>query len=1092
VKVNRLTFLFLSATAASLLLALPAFAQVEPLKDNAFGLKTFTIESEHFRISYTQGLEQVAKDAGAQFEKLYGIFKNTYAVALPKKTEVLVVDGELTNGLAQWNLNFIVIWCHDLDYTLRGSHDWLRGVCTHEFAHIVSLWSSMKLPSWMPMVQVGDFTHPNDPNRVEIMHVVPSTTIPPWFAEGIAQYEDSRYGTDSWDSHRDMIVRTLTLTNSLLSWDHMQVMTGRGDDFEKTYDHGFSLVSFIANRYGYGKVVSLLRESALVYRLGFNGAVKAILGISAKNLYTQWKDSLSVAYRNQVKGLGAQRYGRKINKAGYDNYWPKFSPDGKKIYFLSNGEEDYSFGSKLLYSYSLLDTVKEDAKIRIEKGVHGFYSIHAPSGLIAYTSRKSPKSVVEPKNGGDRAFDAYIDSLPPEKRKFRFFRRKTERQVTEKKRVFAAAFSPAGDRLACAHRVRERFYLAVVDTNGKNFRIVYPDTASSERGIDYIYSLDWSADGRHIAVSYIDGKKRTIGIFDTASREFSMLQDSGRDSRDPRFSASGKALYFSSDRTGIFNIYRHVLGTPTITRLTNVSGGAFTPDASADEKKLAFANFDEKGYGIYLMDTVRAVEEVTADSLWRLRAPRPASPVTTAFSPSRPYSRVPKMFLAVPTVVAEEMVTKSSNVFKGKSTLLAGGIFNFFDPLAMLGMGSEITAYLLVEPSKILNFISLDKRFFNPEVSYDLGVFATTRLRPTTWSLYFLQRGLADENRFFDETYQRDAVLKYGLTLRNVTLMGTRSLSDASNVHVFAGYNWYNVYLQTEDLYGGDFPYSLAQGARAGIMGTMLAQASDSRALVSPRGVYGKVRYAYNHQDLMNDDQSFKIDTGSSLLVENFDGYGFHEASVSLKLGMPSLWKDRHDLYVEFNGATQITDGEIKNWIQGKGLSGGKNMPSYYKAIEWLPGYTYYYSYLAHKTPKDSTYRDTILITGGAVAKVIGSYRFPILPRSMDTHFWFLYFDKLYGAVNFAAGAGWPSISDVRHFNKERWLSSAGLELRLEALSFDIPMAVKLRWDRGLNRPSRVGGDRFTLGIGFSFDNWEYIDEPDYDRVRAPRTLGKR
>jgi len=53
-------------------------------------------------------------------------------------------------------------------------------------------------------------------------------------------------------------------------------------------------------------------------------------------------------------------------------------------------------------------------------------------------------------------------------------------------------------------------------------------------------------------------------------------------------------------------------------------------------------------------------------------------------------------------------------------------------------------------------------------------------------------------------------------------------------------------------------------------------------------------------------------------------------------------------------------------------------------------------------TPSPAT---TVLITGSAVAKVIGSYRFPLFPRSFDTHFWFLYFDKLYGAINFAAGA---------------------------------------------------------------------------------------
>jgi hypothetical protein len=231
-------------------------------------------------------------------------------------------------------------------------------------------------------------------------------------------------------------------------------------------------------------------------------------------------------------------------------------------------------------------------------------------------------------------------------------------------------------------------------------------------------------------------------------------------------------------------------------------------------------------------------------------------------------------------------------------------------------------------------------------------------------------------------------------------------------------------------------------------------------------------------------------------MIENFDKYGYHEAAVSLKFGMPSLWNEKHDLYFEFDGISQLTDNQMGNWIRGKGVAYGKALPSYYKAIEWLPGYTYYYNYPAQQKMEDSSVktvtRDSVLVTGSAVAKVVASYRFPLLPGSIDTHFWFLYFDKLYGAVNFAAGAGFPLLSDLRHFNKENWLSSAGLEVRLEALSFDIPMAIKFRWDRGLNRPSPVGGDRLTLSIGFSFDNWEYIDEPDYDRVKVPHSPGRR
>jgi hypothetical protein len=575
-----------------------------PVAWNGFGSKVNTIECRHFSISYTGGLEQVAREAGAIFESLYGVYSKTYGITLPAKTKVLIIDGEETNGLADPNHNFILLWPHDFDINLRGTHDWLRLVIAHEYAHILSITAGLKLPPFIPAIQIGFYSHPNEQYRVEALHIFPGDILPPWFTEGIAQFESWRNGTESWDSHRDMILRTLVVSGKLLSQDRMFEFAGNGEDLEKTYNHGFSLVKYIADTYGYDKVVSLLKECTHFFRLDFNVAVKNVLGIPGRQLYDDWKRSLEIKYNDQVKNLGKQVFGKKINKDGYDNYWPKFSPDEKKIFFISNGKADFSFFSKSLFSYSLVDTVKDDKKIKEEKGVAGFYSIHAPSGLIVFTSMKSDKSTLPSNRGGTRALDAFIDTLPPVKKVFNPFKRKTERQVTRQQSIFEAVFSPTGEKLALVQRAVDKFYLCIADTSGKNIRVLYPDTASNSPilPLKSIYSLDWSADGRHIAVSYIDTGFRRIGIYDTLEHRFDVMKNAGCDDRDPRYSADGKTLYFSSDRTGIFNIYRYSVDTHSLERITNVSGGAFSPDVSKDQKKLVCASYDKDGYGIYLLD----------------------------------------------------------------------------------------------------------------------------------------------------------------------------------------------------------------------------------------------------------------------------------------------------------------------------------------------------------------------------------------------------------------------------------------------------------------------------------------------------------
>jgi WD40-like Beta Propeller Repeat len=1079
---------FLSILAALLLISLLTH-DIRAREDdgpnyNAFGMKIYTISTPHFVFDYPQGMEDIARQAGVKFESLYTIYTRTYGLKLPEKTTVVITDDELTNGFADFTHNLINIMPHDLDWDLRGSHDWLSGVISHEFAHIMSITISAKLPPSLPYIQFGYISHYNEPNRLDLLHAFPNEILPPWFAEGIAQYEDSRHGTDSWDTHRDMILRTLTLSNCLLSIDHMNVFAGKEDNFEKTYDHGFALVKYISETYGYDKVVAILRASSVLYRLDLSSAIKSVLGISESRLYEDWKHSLVEKYNAQIKKIGKQVYGKKINKDGFDNFWPKFSPDEKKIFFLSNGKQDYSFSYKSLYSYSLIDTVKEDDRIKMEKGIARFYSINPPTGLIAFCSMKSKKSVAPPSRGGGRMFDVFIDTLPPEKPKFRLFRHKTEHQVTEKKSIFAAVFSPSGNKLACAMRIGpDRFACAITDTNGKNLTIVYPDSAM-QSPCRYIYSLDWSPDGRHIALSYIDTGFRKIGFYDTLTHEFSVMKNAGYDDRDPRYGADGKCLYFSSDRTGIFNIYRYNFESLKLQKLTNVSGSAFAPDADKSQKKLVFVNYDKDGFGIYCIDSIAVLDETIKDSLFE---PRHFPFVKPAGVPGEvhPYSHIPNKFLFIPWLIGEQTVPESYNVFKGHDTFKAGLLMNVADPFSEVGLGTDFDAYLLLEPQKIFDFINFDNQFFGKRINYDFGVSTVTKILPVTLTLDYAQRGIAATDSIVDFSSDKAKMvaIDYAATLRDIDAYFTHPLGGGLKANIIGSYNWYDIYMLTQDLYGADFPYTLAKGFTLGSFLTFLAPEPDSRSSISPRGICAKVNYGFQQQLLMNEDHGISIENG--MPVENYDTYDYHEAQLELKTGISSPWYDKHDLYAELNFTGILPQQKLSNKLWGRQDS-VRDVPTFYKPAVWVPGYTFYYEKrgLQKNTQQfmDTIKYDTVLVTGDAASLVNLAYRFPLWPTAgIDKKIWFFYLDKLYGAVNFSTGAGCDNVSDFFKFQKKDWLSSAGLEIRLEAVTFGYyPLDIKVRWDRGLNLPAPLGGDRFTLDIGFSFDNWELIDLPDF------------
>jgi len=1064
----------------------------EAINLNAFNQKYFTIETKHFRMHYSKGLKHVAEEVGDILERLYEVYRDRYNLTLPNKTEVLISDDDESGGWALTIKNTIHIWANDFDWNFRGTTNWLENVVAHEYAHIVSIWSSFKMPDWMPYIQYGYFTHPNTKKRIEAFHLFPSEILPPWFFEGISQFESTMNEGDSWDTHRDMILRTLTISGKLLSWDHMSVFSGKGADYEKTYNHGLCLMRYINDTYGYGKTVSILRESSKLGRVNFDRAIYASLGITGRDLYKEWTTSLKKHYSKQVDSIGEQVYGRKINKKGYDNFWPRFSPDDAKIYFLSNDEHDFSIRS--LYSYALSDTVDEKKRITMEMPeIKGFYDIHDQTRRIIYSSPHARKSLLPPDKGGKKTKDLFIDNLPQEKGK-RLFSKKTKRQITEKKSIFHASFSPSGDKIACTQHAVEKFHVLLADTAGKNITRLYPPDDNPETVIKSIYSIDWSPDGKHIAISYLDRDDRKIGIFNIETSLFRTLCNTNHDERDPRFSPDGKKLYFSSDRTGIFNIYRYHLETGSLAQITNVSGGAFTPDISSDEKKLVFANYDADGYGIYLIDSITVIKETQPgpDSCVAERAKQQPLKLTASFSSPRDYSKFPRQLILIPSFFSEQIISRSNNAFTGVKHFKLGGVVNLVDPLYWADKGTNLGAFFLLSPDQ---FLFDRSEIINHKATYDLGLFGFTRALPFELSLMYVQRSIAGKDVFgfdYGDSLTMET-LDYNLNPSFVDLVLTHRFNDLIALNLVAGYNRFKVWVKTS--LPGDikyFDYVPTKGTRLGAYVVMGATMRDAKMNISPKLFALKTKYEFLNQLMQNEINSFDF-SGAGIKEKYLAPYQYHQISGKLIAATSTPWYKKHDLYSEFAvTAVKLTPRSLDTLQQDvdKGFIPSTNIPAYMQPGAWIPGYCYYYKdtleVITHEkgssAPPDTAriYTDTVLVSGNGIITGSISYRFPLYPGQIDKKLGFIYFDRLYGALNFGGAAAVNKLSDFMNLRWSDILFYRGVELRLEAISFNtFPLAISARWDYGIDRKAPIGGHRFTLNIGFSFDNWEIITEPD-------------
>ena len=97
------------------------------------------------------------------------------------------------------------------------------------------------------------------PNTI-VSYPLPGTTIPPWLAEGTAQYMYENADWDTWDSHRDMILRDRVIFDKMMTFNEINTFGKKGIGNESTYNTGFAFSTYIANRFGPESIKNLFQN----------------------------------------------------------------------------------------------------------------------------------------------------------------------------------------------------------------------------------------------------------------------------------------------------------------------------------------------------------------------------------------------------------------------------------------------------------------------------------------------------------------------------------------------------------------------------------------------------------------------------------------------------------------------------------------------------------------------------------------------------------------------------------------------------------------------------------------------------------------
>lgn len=604
------------------------------------------VKTEHFVVVFNDGYEYWAQQVILVAEEVWDNLATAYDLMDENKPIYIYIEdpGDYATGYAIPSRNKISVAVTALDIGIRSSDNWIRNVVTHELAHVFSIKTANKdgfLKNWW----VGRSSAYSNPDISVAFHYR-DLLMPQWWSEGVAQYEAAKNGNDRWDTHRDMFLRMAVLEDDLLDYAEMSVFDSRNGFYpEMTYNQGFSLVRFIDSVYGEDAVRTATRAKSFHH---FNHSLRRGTGHGGQYLYRQWKSHLKEHYGAIVEDIEPNhREGEALFDGGYWDYFGAYSPDGGKVALVSNE------GYDVLYTHAyILDLANDDTdKIR-SRGFNARHGYKPPGGYsyapgqLPTLGRLSPPAATAAslratgpaverigrtpvvlsriswspdgawvcyarRDAGSRFRDIYLYNVDERR----------EKRITWEARADDPAFSPDGKTIAYIYNDKGSQNLALIGSDGRRNRLLTNFNAGEQ-----LFAPCWTPDGSRIVFGILKGGNRDIAIVKANAAPFDrmrVLEDStffpdtlawnddldlmllvhtAADERDPCVSPDGAWLYYSSDRTGIFNIYRMNMETWKVEQVTNVIGGAFAPSVHPDGARLLYTGFHAADYSLYEID----------------------------------------------------------------------------------------------------------------------------------------------------------------------------------------------------------------------------------------------------------------------------------------------------------------------------------------------------------------------------------------------------------------------------------------------------------------------------------------------------------
>jgi Tol biopolymer transport system component len=820
---------------------------------------------------------------------------------------------------------------------------------------------------------------------------VSSVNFPVWFAEGTAQFQNNKSRHDYRDSHREMVLRDRFYHDKVLTYSAMGVFGKNSIGNESAYNQGFSFVKYIYETFGDSSLDKIVHANSEFKNWTFESAFRSATGKDVQKVYDDWVKARGGYYKRHLSKINENIVeGYAVEREGFANLFPRFSPDGKKVAYLTNRGSDYWSQNELIL-YEVGSGKKKTVTGRVASGIS-----FSPDGRYLLYSKATRDNENDSKYN-----DLYIYDLK-EDEEYRLTENMRARHPDWSSRneiafviaqdgtvfLYKVKFSPSD-----LGREKKEYFVRIhggeilsgkqLDGNPEYRGVKFLFSQKPKKLLDYIpgrqlYFPKWSPDGEAIVYASSLGYGRDIYIVDREGKEEKPFLLRKEDDRDPVFSPDGESIIYASDSSGIFNIYAKKIKDGKSQLLTNVRGGAFMPSAAGGQ--LVYSQYDSLGYKIYLLPETS-----------------PLSVANATYIEEYPREIPDARYRNSPELLTDGREYRSS--------------FSKFQilPRIFIDYGTFKPGLYIMNSDPLDKWIFFAGAAMNFDLERDLNLYlAYNGFKPTIFAeFYNITQYLQDSVKIIrSDLGGHKVVLPQQLYFNLMrAAVGTEYTVGAMNYKLQLVYNRYDATVKndevrdlTENVLYEDIPlsYTYLKGPALEFSMSWDSRRQDRFTDIAPRGgryVFFRVGHEWNK--FLTD---FKT---SAINIENYTNYYFNRAELSWEEFFRVPLTKYHSLTLKFYGGGIDTPVDQFFHFYAGGLLG-------------MRGYLYY------------------SLGGRFVSTGQVSYKFPLF-NDIDYDIVNLYFSRLYLNLFADIGNAWdnPEIPSLNDFKRD-----IGFEIRLDMTSF--------------------------------------------------------